>query len=85
MGNKLYVGGIDYDTSEEKLKEEFEKAGTVNSVKIIIDRETNRSKGFGFIEMENEDVAKSAIEMYDGKELDGRRLKVNEARPRREF
>lgn len=79
--SKLYVGGISYGTTEEKMKSEFEKAGKVISSKIIIDRETGRSKGFGFIEMGSEVEAKAAIEMYNGKNMDGRVVKVNEARP----
>ncbi|HNV97335.1 MAG TPA: RNA-binding protein [bacterium] len=82
MSTKLYVGGISYNTREEGLKEHFSQAGTVTSVAIITDKMTGRSKGFGFVEMETEDEAKSAIEMFNGKELDGRQLTVNEARPK---
>jgi len=78
---KLYIGGLNYDTTEEVLKEEFEKAGKVESVVIITDRETGRSKGFGFVEMATEEDAKKAIEMWNEKELDGRTVKVSEARP----
>jgi cold-inducible RNA-binding protein len=81
MSTKLYVGGISYNTKEDALKEYFAQAGTVTSVAIIIDKMSGRSKGFGFVEMETEDEAKSAIEMFNGKELDGRQLTVNEARP----
>jgi len=81
MTNKLFVGGISYDTTEDSLKEAFSKAGTVISVNIITDKFTNRSKGFGFVEMGSEDEAKAAVEMWDGQELDGRKLTVNEARP----
>lgn len=82
--NKLYVGGIAYATTEDSLRAAFEKAGEVASVAIITDKMTGRSKGFGFVEMANEDAAKSAIDMWNGKELDGRKLTVNEARPREE-
>lgn len=78
---KLYVGGISYGTTEEVMKSEFEKAGKVISSKIIIDRETGRSKGFGFVEMGSEAESKAAIEMFNGQSLDGRTVKVNEARP----
>lgn len=81
MAQKLYVGGLSYDTTPEGFKEAFEKAGPVVSADIITDRETGRSRGFGFVEFENADDAMKAIEMWDGQELDGRRLKVNEARP----
>ena len=79
---KLYVGGIPYSTSEQGLKDAFLKAGEVISAVIIIDRTTNKSKGFGFVEMETEEGAEAAIEMWNEKELDGRKLTVNEARPR---
>lgn len=82
MSTKLYVGGISYNTKEDSLKDHFSQAGTVTSVAIITDKMTGRSKGFGFVEMETEDEAKSAIEMFNGKELDGRQLTVNEARPK---
>ena len=81
---KLYVGGVSYSTSEQALSDAFSKAGEVASVAIIMDKMTGRSKGFGFVEMANEDGARAAIEMWNGKELDGRKLTVNEARPREE-
>ena len=81
---KLYVGGVSYSTSEKGLSDAFSKAGEVASVAIIMDKMTGRSKGFGFVEMANEEGAKAAIEMWNGKELDGRKLTVNEARPREE-
>ena len=81
MEKKLYVGGLSYDTKEDALKDLFSKAGTVDSVTIIMDKFSGKSKGFGFVEMSSEDEAKKAIEMFDGKELDGREIKVNEARP----
>jgi len=82
MASKLYVGGLSYDTTEDTLRDAFAKAGKVASVSIIIDRMTNNSKGFGFVEMESDADAQSAISMFDGTELDGRKLTVNEARPK---
>lgn len=84
MSKKLFVGNISYNTSEEALKEFFSGAGTVETADIITDRNTGRSKGFGFVEMSTEEEAKKAIEMFNGKELDERQLTVNEARPKRE-
>ena len=84
MNKKLYVGGINYDSSEDALKEYFSQAGTVESAKIISDKMTGRSRGFGFVEMATEEEAKKAIEMFNGQELEGRRLTVNEARPPRQ-
>ena len=81
MEKKLYVGGLSYDTKEDTLKDLFSKAGTVDSATIIMDKFSGKSKGFGFVEMSSEEEAKKAIEMFDGKELDGREIKVNEARP----
>ncbi len=78
---KLFVGGLSFKTTEQSLAEAFSKAGTVLSAVIISDRLTHRSKGFGFVEMENDADADAAIEMYNEKELDGRRVVVNEARP----
>ncbi len=77
---RLFVGGIAYKTSEEALQEAFAQAGTVVSVRIIKERETGRSKGFGFVEMETEEGAQAAIDMWNGKEMDGRELIVNIAR-----
>lgn len=82
MAKKLYVGGIPYESSEDSLKEAFSKAGTVESVSIITDKMTGRSRGFGFVEMSSDDEAQKAIEMYDGKDFEGRNLTVNEARPK---
>jgi len=76
----IYVGNINYQATEEDLKNVFSEYGEVTSVKIINDRETGRSKGFGFVEMES--GAEKAIEELDGQEFQGRRLRVNEARPR---
>ncbi|MBI4835370.1 MAG: RNA-binding protein [Planctomycetes bacterium] len=81
MGKKLYVGGLSYDTTEETLKQTFAQAGAVESAKIIMDRDSGRSKGFGFVEMTTNEEAAKAIELFNGKELDGRSLTVNEARP----
>lgn len=81
---KLYVGGVSYSTNEQGLRDAFSKAGEVASVAIITDKMTGRSKGFGFVEMASEDAAQAAIEMWNGKELDGRKLTVNEARPKEE-
>lgn len=81
MGTKLYVGGLPYTVSEDELTEAFAKAGTVTSAKIIMDKFSGRSKGFGFVEMASEEEAKAAMEMWHEKELGGRSLTVNEARP----
>lgn len=77
---RLFVGGIAYATSEEAMSQAFAQAGTVVSARIIKDRETGRSKGFGFVEMETEAMAQAAIDMFNDKELDGRKLIVNIAR-----
>ncbi len=84
MGNKLFIGGIAWKTTEDALKEAFAAAGTVESATIITDRMSGRSKGFGFVEMSTEEEAQAAIEMWNNKELDGRSIVVNEARPPRE-
>ncbi|MFH0755539.1 MAG: RNA-binding protein [bacterium] len=81
---KLYVGGVSYNTTDGLLLEAFSKAGEVVSAVIIMDKMTGRSKGFGFVEMATDEGATAAIEMWNGKELDGRKLTVNEARPREE-
>ena len=81
MTKKLFVGGISYETTEDTLKETFSSAGTVESATIIVDKISGRSKGFGFVEMSSEEEAKKAIEMLNGKELDGKNITVNEARP----
>jgi len=87
MNKKLYVGSLSYDTTEDSLKDLFSQAGTVASVAIIIDKNSGRSKGFGFVEMSSEEEAQKAIEMFNGKELDGRNIIVDEAKPmkRRSF
>ena len=81
MGKKLYVGSLSYSTTEDGLKDMFSKAGTVESASVITDKFSGRSKGFGFVEMSSEDEAKKAIEMFNGKDLDGRKIIVDEARP----
>ena len=78
---KLYVGGIPYSTTENELKDAFAQAGEVVSAAIIIDRMTGRSKGFGFVEMADADAASKAIDLWNGKDFQGRKLTVNEARP----
>ncbi len=84
MAKKLFVGNLSHDIDENQLQELFETFGTVESSKIIKDRETGRSKGFGFVEMADEQEAQTAIEAMNGKEASGRALTVNEARPRKE-
>lgn len=81
MEKKLFVGNLSYNVSSDQLKDEFSKAGTVESANVISDRQTQRSKGFGFVEMATEDEAKAAMEMFEGQEIDGRPMKVSEARP----
>lgn len=81
MGKKLYIGGLPYSTSEQTLQTLFGQVGNVESAKIITDRDTGRSKGFGFVEMSSDSEANAAIEKFNGKEFEGRRLTVNEARP----
>ena len=84
MGNKLYVGNLAYSVRDESLHEAFSQFGTVNSAKVMMDRETGRSKGFGFVEMSSDPEAQSAINGMNGQPLEGRPLVVNEARPREE-
>ncbi|MBU1118083.1 RNA-binding protein [Patescibacteria group bacterium] len=81
MVKKLYVGGLSYQTTDDSLRAAFAQAGTVVSAIVIKDKFSGQSKGFGFVEMEDDDSFNKAIEMYDGKEIDGRTVKVNEARP----
>ena len=81
MAKKLYVGGLSYSTTQDALKDAFAKAGSVQSATIIMDKMSGRSKGFGFVEMSTDAEADKAIEMWNGKEMDGRTLTVNEARP----
>lgn len=81
MGKKLYVGNLAFSATEGEITELFSKFGTVDSCRIISDRDTGRSKGFGFVEMSSDEEAEKAISSLDGQELGGRALKVNEARP----
>ncbi len=81
MANKLYVGNLSYDTTEDALKDVFAEAGTVDSVAIMKDKFSGRSRGFGFVEMGSDEEAKKAIDMLNEKDLDGRKLVVNEAKP----
>ena len=80
----IYVGNLFYGMSEDELRDQFASYEEVSSVRIITDRETRRSKGFGFVDMPNDEEAKKAIEELNGKEVSGRTLRVNEARPREE-
>lgn len=80
----IYVGNISYQTKEEDLVNLFSEVGAVDSARVIKDRESGRSKGFGFVEMANDDEAKAAIEKFNGAEFDGRNITVNEAKPREE-
>jgi RNA recognition motif-containing protein len=82
MSIKIYVGNLSFDSSEDELKGLFERYGAVDSVRIIVDQFTNRSRGFGFIEMQNREEGLKAIQELDSKDLGGRSLKVNEARPK---
>ena len=82
MGKKIYVGNMSYETDNSALEEMFGAYGTVDSAQVIVDRDSGRSKGFGFVEMSTEDEAQAAIDALNGKEVDGRALTVNEAKPR---
>ena len=84
MGTKLFIGSLSWGTTSEALREAFEKAGTVADAVVISDRMSGRSKGFGFVEMSTPEEATAAIEMWNEKELDGRKIIVNEARPKEE-
>ncbi len=84
MAVQIYVGNLSYSMTEDSLRELFTPFGEVISAKVIKDRLTDRSRGFGFVEMENKDEAESAIQKIDGTEVEGRNMKVNLARPRRE-
>ncbi len=81
MATKLFVGSLAYAVTDDQLGDFFKQAGNVVSAKVIVDRDTSRSKGFGFVEMETEEEAKAAIDQLNGKELEGREIAVNEARP----
>ena len=82
MSKKLYVGNLSFETSAQDLEKMFGEVGTVESANLIEDRDTGRSRGFAFVEMESDDDAQNAISELDGKEVDGRELKVNEAKTR---
>src|SRR5919107_2876262 len=82
MSMKLYVGNLSFQTSSEDLQELFSQAGTVESANIVEDRDTGRSRGFGFVEMASREEGEAAIQQFNGKEFGGRALTVNEARPR---
>lgn len=81
MANKLFVGSLAYTATDDDLATLFATVGTVQSAKVIMDRDTNRSKGFGFVEMSTDEEAAEAVKQLDGKELNGRAIAVNEARP----
>jgi len=82
MGRKLYVGNLPYSATEQSLREAFAASGTVDSVSLITDRDTGQSKGFAFVEMSSDSEAQTATQEMNGKMLDGRQIKVNEAKPR---
>ena len=82
MGRKLYVGNLPYSATEQSLREAFAASGTVDSVSVITDRDTGQSKGFAFIEMATDQEAQAATQAMNGQTLDGRQIKVNEAKPR---
>ncbi len=84
MNNKLFIGNISWDSTEESLKEFFSQVGEVVEVKIIYDRNTGRSKGFGFVTMGTPEEAQKAIDELNGKECDGRELRIDEARPQKD-
>ena len=84
MGKKVYVGNLEYATTDQDLTKMFEPYGTVQSAQVIMDRDTGRSKGFGFVEMGSDAEAQTAIAALNGKEVEGRALTVNEARPKTE-
>lgn len=91
MAKRLYIGSLPYETTDDELRELFSKAGAVESAQVIVDKFSGRSKGFGFVQMPNDDEATKAIEMYNGSQMGTRKIIVNEARPmgerppRREF
>ena len=82
MSTRLYVGNLDYDINDGQLTELFSQAGSVANATVISDRQSGRSKGFGFVEMGNDQEAQKAIEMLNGKDFQGRKMIVNEARPK---
>ena len=82
MGNKLYVGNLSFRVTSDDLQDHFSTAGSVSSANVVMDRETGRSRGFGFVEMGSDDEAATAIAQFNGQEYDGRNMVVNEAKPR---
>jgi RNA recognition motif-containing protein len=82
MGRKLYVGNLPYSATEQTLRDAFSQSGTVDSVSLIIDRDSGQSKGFGFVEMSSDKEAQAATQALNGSTLDGRQIKVNEAKPK---
>ena len=82
MATKIYVGNLSYDTTEDQIRKAFSEMGSLGSVSLVKDRDTRRSKGFAFVEMEDKGEAQNAIDQLDGTQVDGRAMKVNEARPR---
>ena len=81
MAKKLYVGNLPYTTTDDQLRDMFSAVGAVDSASVLMDKFTGRSRGFGFVEMPNDDEAMAAIEKFNGHEMDGRAIVVNEARP----
>ncbi|MDD4062289.1 MAG: RNA-binding protein [Candidatus Pacebacteria bacterium] len=81
MAKKLYIGNLSYETNADRLKEVFSEAGAVETASVITDKFSGRSRGFGFVEMTNDEDAQKAIDMFNEKEIDGRKLIVNEAKP----
>jgi RNA recognition motif-containing protein len=84
MSKRLYVGNLSFQTTEQELQDLFQEVGQVESCNLITDKVTGKSRGFGFVEMTSDEDAEKAIGEFDGKEVDGRTLKVNEARPRQD-
>jgi RNA recognition motif-containing protein len=82
MSMKLYVGNLSFETSGDNLRQHFEKAGTVETATVVEDRDTGRSRGFGFVEMSSQEEGEAAIAQFNGNDLDGRNLTVNVAKPR---
>jgi cold-inducible RNA-binding protein len=83
MGNKLFVGGLSWDTTDQSLRAAFEQCGTVMEAKVITDRDSGRSRGFGFVTLGSSEEAQNAIQQLDGSEIDGRSVRVNEAEDKR--
>ena len=81
MAQKLFIGGLSFSTSTERLRETFEQAGQVESASVVTDRDTGRSRGFGFVEMSTPEEAEQAIARFNGKDLDGRQIRVEKAAP----